>query len=102
MKTPLDDIVRKSDHLIMSEEGANGFGQCYESDFHLSDAQYQRNKSDIAAVDSQYFHGFDDKGFPIFFHGHTLVNWGIFMPSSSFDARNVEKYCGCDQSGIFT
>lgn len=80
MKTPLDDIVRKSDHLIMSEEGANGFGQCYESDFHLSDAAVsKRNKSEIAAVDSQYFHGFDDKGFPIFFHGHTLVNWGIFI-----------------------
>ena len=80
MKMPLDDIVKKSDHLIMSEEGANGFGQCYESDFHLSDLAVSKwNKTAVTAVDPQYFQGFDDTGFPIFFHGHTLVNWGIFI-----------------------
>ena len=80
MKTNLDDIVRSDDYLIMSEEGANGFGQCYESDFHLSDATVANfEKAQVTAVGPKYHHGFDDNGLPIFFHGHTLVNWGLFI-----------------------
>lgn len=79
IQTPLDEVIKETDHLIMSEEGANGMAPCYEADFRLSDiATAKLNKTTVKAVDSAYFHGYEDDGVPRFFHGHTLVNWGLF------------------------
>lgn len=100
MKTPFDDIISVTDKLIMSEEGASSLGDCYIPSFHLSDAftylTYFKSRaitthstgpspsSPVSAAalpaltsTAPHFHMIKDN-VPVFFHGNTLVNWGIF------------------------
>ena len=80
IKTPLDEVIGIDDFLIMSEEGSNGFGACYVADFHLSDSSVSKtDKNIMESMDPAYFHGYRENGVPQFFHGHTLVNWGLFV-----------------------
>eukprot|EP01031_Cornospumella_fuschlensis_P028662 gene28662-34604_t len=87
IKTPFDDIISPTDRLIMSEEGASSLGDCYLPSFHLSDSYtyqtyFQPHTPPASGnTPSPYnaAHYNELKGqVPVFFHGHTLINWGIF------------------------
>jgi hypothetical protein len=62
----------------MSEEGASSLGPCYVNTYHLSEyATFQKYTNYSSAP--FYSHIASDSEYPQFFHGHTLVNWGIFV-----------------------
>ena len=69
--------MKAEDGFIIAEEGASSLGDCYVTNYHLSDSyvlQMHPNLTDIP-----YFHGYHaDSKYPMFFHGNTLVNWAIF------------------------
>ena len=82
-------IIHPTDHLIMSEEGANGLGDCYISSYHLSDKSTFGTYTNYSSA--KHYSGFDNTTQkPLFFHGHTLVNWGIFIkPRHPIFARTL-------------
>lgn len=67
----------------MSEEGASSLGHCYVPSYHLSDLFVRDHyfQQCGASLDKQLLHldGTDSSGVPIFFHGHTLINWAMFV-----------------------
>ena len=78
IRTPLDEVVKPDDHLLMSEEGASSLGDCYIPTYHLADKAVIEKYPNLSTA--PLFHGYDkDTGYPKFFHGNTLVNWGIFV-----------------------
>ncbi len=91
IKTPLDEVIGIDEFLIMSEEGSNGFGACYVADFRLSDSSVSKtDKNIVESMDPAYFHGYGEHGVPEFFHGHTLVNLGLFVATSPSYGENIE------------
>ena len=71
-------IVGVEDHLILSEEGASNLGPCYSRQFYLSEfslnATYGHNASD--ALFFNHYNTYTE--LPVFFHGHTILNWAMF------------------------
>lgn len=75
---PIIKIISKDDHLIMSEEGASSLGDCYLPSYHLSEKFVMDKYPNLTFA--PLYHGVDtETGYPKFFHGNTLVNWGIFI-----------------------
>jgi hypothetical protein len=70
--------------MILSEEGDSSMGDCYQSNYHLSDQYLLSKYSNMS--DIPYYNGIHpDSGYPLFFNGHTLLNWAIFsMPRHPF------------------
>ena len=84
IRTPLDDVIGSTEEMVMTEEGASSLGECYVPSFHLSDkatfAKYDFDRIKARIDDTPYFHKFSNiSKYPEFFHGNTLVNWGIFV-----------------------
>lgn len=77
IRKPLDEIIQETDYLLMSEEGSSSLGDCYNPNYHLSDvATFQAYPNYTSAM---HFDGINKDNVPMFFHDHTLVNWGIFI-----------------------
>lgn len=66
----------------MSEEGSSSLGDCYIPTFHLSDQYtYLTYIQPNASVSAPHYNGVKDGNRPVFFHGNTLINWGMLaMP----------------------
>eukprot|EP01039_Chlorochromonas_danica_P008965 gene8965-9895_t len=83
IKVPLDDVIEEQDRLILSEEGSSSLGECYIPSYHLADSftfQHflQPLLSQNRTVTAPHYDGLKESKVPIFFHDHTLVNWGMF------------------------
>lgn len=78
--TSLNEIVQDKDNMILTEEGASSLGECYISSYHLNEANtFERFKHNYSNAYS-YFDSIDQTtGYPKFFHGNTIVNWGMFV-----------------------
>lgn len=78
IQTPFDDIIQATDRLIMSEEGSSSLGECFVPNYSLSEqhtSNYYPNYTQAVHYD-----GINPKtNQPMFFHDHTLVNWGLFV-----------------------
>lgn len=70
-------VVQEEDRLIMSEEGASSMGDCYNPTYHLSDSYTFMLYRNVSSA--KHYHGLNKDKQPQFFHGNTLVNWGIFV-----------------------
>jgi hypothetical protein len=74
-------IISSRDSLVLSEEGASSLGDCYSSTYRLSDQVAARLLPGSIATNASYLSPYFDGyagAVPLFFHGHTLVNWGLF------------------------
>lgn len=90
-----DDIVEAGDNMILSEEGPNGLGPCYEPNFRLSDEFLLQHYSSNASA-AKYFASITTDAAGVrhlnFFHGNTLINWAIFTkPRHPFLLRTLEN-----------
>lgn len=97
IKTPFDEIIQQSDELILSEEGIP-YEECYHPLFKLSnDYTFTKRFKDfnltITNITKNYIHGYDKRtGYPLFFHGNQIINWGLFTaPKSILFRRTVEN-----------
>ena len=94
--------MKPSDTLILTEEGPSSLGECYIPTYHLSVAnsllRFGHNYSQALFHDASKKP--DDQ--PAFFHGNTLVNWGIFtMPRHPLFARILANIVEIGRSEYF-
>jgi hypothetical protein len=80
----MTQIIRPDDHMILSEEGPSSLGSCYVSSFHLSDeSTFSSARFGLNYSSAEYYHSSaslstTDPTYPSFFHGNTILNWGMF------------------------
>ena len=93
IKTPLDEVVRADDTLIVSQEGSN-YHECWIPTYPLSDnstfSKFGKSVAPASAAAAYVSGSNPETGNPIFFDGKFIVQWAIIAaPSSALFHRTL-------------